>query len=485
MSINLKHIIQVLSRILLIPGMVVLLSIQAYGQQDHELFGTMDGKVVKLYWDCRAWPADMKGFVIRRSEAGTAQWSTLNPAPIVPAMDPETDFSTRGLTSEETRVLVEWFGNMSKEGKLSVMTHEELRAVLVQNNGPGSGDRIRMKSDYNLSLVLGFAYVDHTVIPGKAYDYALHAAYLDGTVSTLPLDTFRLGMRPLPEPAVDFFLASGGVQLTWHMAAQEIREHALLGYRIARKTPGSGAWKTLADHPIGYAFEENDSVMFRYQDNTAAHDQDYLFELTSVNMFQQEGKPFQVLFTAKMYSMLLPPQIKMVALHEEADMAVYWAIPEADTILIRNFVLETTQDPGQWEPPLATDTIAANARWFVDQRPKKYGEVYYYRLKAIGHYGQVSVSTVETFYFMGLMRPPAVEGLKWSLVRNEDKTYVHLRWSPKHAGDTITRGYAIWSDELIPDSLLQLSNLPLITENHHLYPITTQGGAGTVLRSPG
>lgn len=455
----------------------VLLSVTALGQQDYELFGSRDGETVKLYWDCRSWPADQQGFLIRKRESGVNPWVDLHSIPLIPAVDPATDFSSRGLSSEASVNLQQRMLQLMQEGKLSVISPEEMRGVLVQNNGPGSGDRIRMKSDYELALILGFAFIDQTTFEeGKTYEYALHAVYLDGSVSSQPLDIFSLGLTPLPEPEVDFLQASGGIQILWTLPEQAVRDHAIMGYRIARKDQGPAAWVVLTDQPIGFSSQKNGEAVFRFQDNTARHDQDYWFELTPVDMFQQTGKPIQVFFSADRHRSINSPQIKMVSLEDEVDMAIYWAIDEKDSLLIRHFILETSLDPGQWEPPLAVDTIDPSNRWFLDQRAKGYGQVYFYRLRAIGKYDQEAVSGTETFYYMGLMRPPAVQGLQQSILRRGEETYVHLRWTKKPAGDTITRGYAIYSDELIPDSLLQLSNLPLITATEYLYPITTQGG---------
>ena len=157
-------------------------------------------------------------------------------------------------------------------------------------------------------------------------------------------------------------------------------------------------------------------------------------------------------------------------------MAVYWAVHEEDSILIKDFVLELSKEPGRWEPPISADTIDGATRWFLDQRPKKYGDVYYYRLKARGKYGQESVSTPETFYYMGLMKPPDLTGLQGTLIREGQETFVHLKWNPKNPADSVTQGYAVYSDELIPDSLLQLSSLPILTTYEYSYKIETQGG---------
>jgi hypothetical protein len=448
-----------------------------HGQNPYDLYGTkQDGKVI-LYWDCRSWSHEQQGFWLMRSAAGKGQWEMMQTAPVVPSIDSLKDYTLQGATSEETgQVILPALRRLINEGKLLTLTAEDMRRVLNQHNGLGSGDRIRMKRDFHLALIMGFAYIDHTAHPDSAYDYALFESKLDGTIGNTPLDTLRIGDPSPLDFEVDFSVSDRSITLNWSIPAPEAKALALTGFLVDRRNADGSNIQKIHTEPSGSTTVSENLARYRITDPDADPTLDYWYTLTPVNLFRQVGKPVEADYLAEKYRPLNLPQIAMIQLQDETDLGVTWEVNPSDEIHIRGFVVEVSTEMDGRDAKVVSDTLPGNARAFTDKGLKEYGKVYYYRVTAIGKHGQTAGSAPEATYYMGLIKPPEVRDLRAMLVKAEGKVYVNLVWKGKEAGDTLTDGYNLYNDELIPDSLLHISALPLIKDNHCLYPINTQGG---------
>jgi hypothetical protein len=461
-------------------SLMLLISLEAFGQdvspRRFELFAARKDGAVQLYWDCRYWSPEMAGFVIMRSEAGKDEWVMLQDAPLLPAIDPVESFSNRGLNEEQQRSLQNDYQQLIMQGDLSEVSPLAMRQILTAQNGPGSGDRIKMKNDFRLALIVGFGFIDNTADEGVSYDYALYAAFTDGTTDNSPLDLFRLGDAPAAIPVVEFTSGREIITLNWELSETEVRMASLLGYLIHRTSPNGGNPEVIANQPVGSFRTTGGITYFRVNDHKADPTEDYLYTLIPVNVFQTHGSPFEALYAAGRYRPLTPPRISMVALFEDEFMELTWEFNPDDVSLLKSFVLELSGDPGKEEGYTIIDTISGTERTYIDRRPKAYGEIYFYHLRALGHYGQDVVSAPEAFYYLGLMTPPPVTGLTSRLVQRDNLSYVHLRWDPRRSRDTVTVGFAVYTDELLPDSFLHLSAIPLIENNEYMFPVSTRGG---------
>lgn len=452
-------------------------SAEEIAQTGFELFAARDNGQTRLYWDCRSWPGDLKGFVIKRAVTGTDNWVTLSRSPVIPAIDNLMDFSSRGITDAEIAAeFIEALNQFLDDGLVSLVSENDMRQILVERNGLGSGDRIRMKNDFRLALISGFAYLDTGIPEDTLFDYALFPYYVNGSTGTKPLDIYRAPASETVDIEVGFRISKESVILEWITDKDMVKALAILGYTVERRLLSEDKYLSISVHPVGGIDLTDGDLLFRIVDNTADPANDYMYRLTAVNMFQQRGDVTEALFIAGHYRSLGKPKIDIVALHEESDMALSWSVNPEDSALISAFILELSFDPGKELNSVIIDTIEPSSRWYIDTHPKIYGEVYFYHIRALGKYGQQAISDPEAFYYMGLAKPPKVKNLTGKLLRANDSTFVHLKWSSVSNLDSITKGFAVYSDELIPDSLLQLSSLPLITDNEFRYPITTQGG---------
>lgn len=446
------------------------------GEPDFELFASRKGDMVQLYWECRAWPAGMAGFVLKRSESGASEWAPLHDGPIMPAIDQVESFRNRGLSEEMEASLRHDFMGWLQEGNVQEISVLTMREIFNESGGPGAGDRIAMKSDFRVALLSGFGFTDNTAQPGTSYDYALYAAYTDGTTSTQPLAMFRLGDPQPLDPEYTFSAGRVRITLDFEIPHTEIIMSSILGFLIERSNTDGSATHILASDPMGYSSITEGVCFYRIVDYDIDPSRDYLYTLTPVNMFQQRGDPIVLRYVAARYKPLSPPVIDEVSLVDDEHMDLTWRVAPEDSLLLSHFVLELLRSPGKEVPPVVVDTIVPSARQYTDTTPKGYGEMYFYRLRSLGMYGQEVGSDLKAFYYLGLSTPPPVTGLTGELMLEDEKPFVKLRWDPKVDGDTLTARFAIYTDILIPDSFLHVSHLPRFLDNTYKFPIPSHGG---------
>lgn len=456
----------------------VLLPLTSSGQKSDVLYAVKTGDKVQLYWDCRSWAPDQKGYMLMRSPAGKGLWTPLSSVPVIPSIDSIKDYNPQGITDEAALdTLRRTYKHYLLNGTIVPLNAEEMRMILKEHNGLGAGDRIKMKKDFMLALIMGFACIDLLDNPDDSYDYALFAVRMDGTRGQHPLDTFRLGeISPLAFE-VRFRTNKESVVLEWELPVEIAKAGSTIGFYAERTLTDGSSRTVVTAQPIGSVGTDTGLTRrFKLFDYGADPLTDYRYYLMPVNVFGQKGDAVTAEFLADQYRKISLPVISMIQLVEETDMLVTWDINPEDAYLIKGFLVEWSKEMSGDHTVIVSDTLGAATREFIDKTPKKYSEVYYYRITAIGNYGQVVTSAPEATYYMGLASPPEVTGLRSMTVKKDGKMFINLVWTPKGSADTITRGFVLYSDELIPDSFLQITSLPVITGNQTLYPVNTQGG---------
>lgn len=442
---------------------------------------------VRLYWDCHGWQENMKGYVIMRAEPGTDNWVLLNKKPIIPAVEENPDFTSRGLVDIG---MIENVNNDFKKrldsGLIGLIDPKEMHSLLTENNGLKSGDRIALKSDFSLALIVGFAYFDNSASLLSEYDYAIYAHYVNGEISSKPLDMFSLRIKKALEFDVDFSIAEETVSLQWGVNDQEIKSRSIIGFLISRSdTLSEDEFKQLSDYPIGYIREVEGSFVHIFPDRTADPEKDYIYKLTPMDLFQQTHDPVIVEYIADHYKELSKAEINKVKLYNDSDMELTWTVKDEEESLIDYFNIIVSETPSHDNGKVIGDKVLPDIRQFKDTTRKIYGKMYFYHVQTVGKYGQMSYSDPDGFYYMGLSKPKTIEHLHAELDFINDTPFVKLNWDPTLEDDSITKGYLIYSDELIPDTFLQLSGLPVLKQSEYLYPVTTDGGRDFKFRVAG
>jgi hypothetical protein len=162
---------------------LLITSAVARGSGVHWLHLQGDKDTVRLLWLPPHWPADLRGFNVKRRTAG-GDWQSLNVRPILPTFTRE-DMETRTNSPTRREDLLQLQEAIADHEIPNVFPLEEEIRLLTGREHFG----VKMKgvrSSYRKALLFGFAYEDTNVPQADTYEYALFMVRHD-TEQTEPL----------------------------------------------------------------------------------------------------------------------------------------------------------------------------------------------------------------------------------------------------------------------------------------------------------
>ncbi len=445
------------------------LKIYADAEEDH----------VKIYWEPKGWPKNLRGFMVmkrQRIDSITfSEWKSLTNETIFPATTAERNWENQGLNESQQGILKEKYEYFIENGLVSSLEQEEMLRVLQENNGLGSGDRIRMKNDFELALVIGFACIDNDYDKDTICQYGVFPVY-NTYMAENPASICELIPTTGLPLEVKFSRLKSGLSFEWAMSKKEAQNFALMGFYVYKSRKDTLNMDQAATSPLGPYRKTNDSLFWHFIDPLEDNDRDIYYGISFLNMFQEESPPIIKKFIAEKFRPLKNPVITIIELVNDKDIRINWQTDEADSSRITTAFIQMKRSIRNENYTLVSDTLDGSLRSFTDTMPRKYGEVYFFRVKVFDKYGNEAFSNVESIYYMGLIKPPKVKNAKARVLETDSGTYVHITWAPAVQWDSITEGYFIFSDEITPDTFLQLTNIPMINDTAYTHKILNQGG---------
>ena len=143
----------------------------AVGEGRVVLDGAAEETNMRLFWQVYGWPDDVVSFNIHRRLKDDNIWHKLNQNPIYPEVSLDRSWKDSGLNAEQENEyrdkLDEYLG--TKFGEINSADFLEM----LQKRGMRAGDRIRLKQDFSLVLMMGFGYIDNDYTPQDIYEYAV------------------------------------------------------------------------------------------------------------------------------------------------------------------------------------------------------------------------------------------------------------------------------------------------------------------------
>lgn len=449
-------------------------AVQVFAQRNGaSLRGGESDKAMKLYWETYDWPQNLTGFNIKKQSGENSGWNKLNKDVIFPQVD-ERNWRNQGLNEEEAKSVQQIFLKYLSEGKLSKITKEELLQKLQQSGGLKSGDRLNMKQDYNVALILGFAFIDHTYSNSENANYGLFYVFEDGLESEHPIATFYPGDVKI-KPVVEASVNKGKVKLLWSVNEKDYFKAALFGFKINRKENKSGKETSLTEELIGYQKSDNGQLQWLYTDESANASLDYTYTFIPVTILQTQLKPIEFKFKAAQYYNVHIPSIDSISVVNDVDLRIIW---RSDSLLsdkkrIKEFYLERRNvDTLQFNR--ITKRLDIKTKSYVDTANLKYGQSYIYRLSAVDQKGKQWYGTPANVFYTGVRIPSKPDSLKAEFRMILDKPHVHLSWAKSTSKNTF--GFVLQSDEEGTGKLIENLSVPLIKGNELLYEISGDGG---------
>src|SRR5271156_4743546 len=225
-------------KIVTLTFFAILLSVKllfAQSENVNLLVQSPDGKTVKLLWFIKNMDNSITGFDIKRKE-GLGDWVKLNAEPVLPEISTKNKLAVvESDKSEASRIKARLFQLISEHKLMEIEHNEYLRKLMSDDKDIKEITRM-MALDYDIALINGFAYVDHTVTSKTEYQYGL---FIQGTNKLLAKVLWNYGEIPdlnmISEITSKATTKAKGIQIIWNADVDKMKSADVAGFNIYRQ----------------------------------------------------------------------------------------------------------------------------------------------------------------------------------------------------------------------------------------------------------
>ena len=409
-------------------------------QQEHSglLVQSPDGKNVKLLWTLNAIGNDVTGFDVKRKE-GLQDWVKLNTEPIVPGIDMKRNFLNQGLTKgEESKIKAKLFKLLSAR-KLT-QTDASFVHKLSADNKTLINLNKAIYADYELAVMFGFAFADHTVANKTDYKYGIFEA---GTNKLLASVSWNYGEVPDLNTVSDISsrstIGSSGVRVLWNADLKKMKAGNVSGFNVYRMG------MRLNNEPIKSNSNPKDPTEFSWLDKSANSAIPIQYSISAESVFGIEG-------SIKSYSYFPaehPTEYKQATLDAINSLGYYfkdgislkWTFPGEYEKFIKGFYVEKDNMPNGYKE--VSPLLPASARSFIDKTSSPISGYIRFRVTAV-YNDRSEIKGAERLYnYFPVNEPPKPYNLKTHIIATGKKSIIELSWDKKLTGDSITDHYKV------------------------------------------
>ncbi len=448
---------------------------------------------VRLLWQVDSWPARFEGVHIKRREiiAGNrTEWLQLTKQPIRVYNDLYKNLeNVCGHKQRRDQLETKRFKymNNTEEGstRLVPIAEQEVRGYF-KDSKTLKMVRLLFMADFDIALMFGFAFEDHSILKGKKYEYALVEKTADNdrntivatcVVSTVSGNTLRLEPQKthIERKANDVYLS-----LQYNKEEFDAQKR-LAGFNIYRKEYNGD--RTKLNEQLIWIDRSGEKRELNYIDNRFNEEPFEAYEISPVSFFNNEGLATVLKWSEESAvpmesAQLFLDQSKNVDLIKEG-VKFKWYFNESLENSIKGFVLQR-MDRGDRDYQVISDTLPPSLRDFHDRSlTDSDGNKFYYRLLTIPHDSYVRWSNSITIDFV---KQAAILGLKHLTGIAEvinDQVLIHLKWDADQEFIDQIRSFVIYCDRS-GSELAQESMLGTIKTNTYDYKV--QGANGVQYR---
>ncbi len=452
-----------MKRLLTISTIYFAATLSAYAQWA-ALFGSSVEGQTKLYIETRDWPQDLEGFIIKKRGADQS-WEQLHPDPIKPQIGLDREWANSGLDEEQTARVMATLTEYLEQGKLKAFSEERMLSTLKKVGGLQSGDRLRMKADFQLALIMGFGFIDNQYEKDVDTEYGVFFVRSNGSIKDEALATYEPQPVELTfEPR--FEKRAGTVRCIWEIDSASIANAGVFSFDLYRGKKADQVEK-ISDVSVIPASKSNGLFRYEYTDNSADPEEDHIYAIGVVNKFQEEIIRVEKEYEASLYKALLIPSLDTITIENDTQCRLLWAADwnRQDRERIEKVVIERSLasviDFSQ------IGETSADSTAFTDSTALEYGSRYLYRLKVVGTEVEYGTSSTYNYLYLGSpqAKTPAFGQATFEVI--DGGPYINLVWEARATDDSATVGYLIYSDELEPDEFLLLASVGTVTSNSH------------------
>lgn|GEM_PF-1395011 len=420
-----------------------------------------DGNSVKLVWLIRQWKPAYHGFDIRRLE-GATNWVTLNKKPLYPEFSAKKDFSLVESDKIETSRIRSRMLKMMAGGKSKELLRSAYLKMLDSNNAFAVTMANAFAQDYDLAMMNGFAYVDHSIVKKESYAYGL---FITGTDSLLAKTNWNYGERPDLNVITEITTAvrpnRKGIDLIWDADTDKVDNGSVVGFYIYR----DGI--RLNQNPL-MTPTNKDSCEFVWRDSTADKRRQLQYSISAVSMFGIEGSIRSYIYDPADhpagYTSAGIPNLFAQGYYIKEGILINWEFPKDQEQFIKGFYIEKNILPEGYKR--ISQITGPTDREYVDKSPTPLTSYICYRVMTVYKDHSVARGQEKIYSYFPVREPPQPQNLKTRLIQNGSKQTIQLTWNPPIMGDTMTNYYHIYLWDSVDRKYNLLATPKVITNQY-------------------
>jgi hypothetical protein len=423
------------------------------------LLQSADGKTVKLLWFFNHWDPNISAFDIKRKE-GLQDWMKLNVEPIVPEISTQKKLSIVENDPVAESMVRSKFYKMISTKKVRLTDHAAFLQQLSKDDKALQELTNMMMRDYDLALIAGFAYVDHTVLKKDGYKYGL---FIHGSDKIVDSATWNYGEIPDLNTVTNITSRpvnkSGiGIHIIWNADLNKMKMADVAGFNIYREGI------RLNSTPIT-ASNSKDPSEFIWYDRSANSTLPIQYSISAESIFGIEGIIKSYTYNPADH----PDEYKKAKVTNVASLGYYfkegidlqWTFPKEYERFLTGFNIEKDNMPNGYQH--VSSVLDASSRSYIDKSPSPTSAYIRFRVNAVYSDKTITTGTERLYYYFPVREPPQPQNLTAQSVSGDKKITVYLTWEPPMNGDTVTDYYRVYVSE--PGS----NKFVLVTENQ---PVT-------------
>lgn len=429
-----KHSLFLLLLLVLFPAML-----QAQTDNASLQAQSPDGHTVKLVWFIKNVPADFAGFDIKRKD-GLGDWQKMNVTPLLPGISQKKDLSPFESDNAEATRIKGKLKDLLKAGKLHEYDFNSFSDKWVANDKEIQDVLHLATLDFDISVISGFGFVDHTITQKMDYQYGL---FLHGSDKLVVKISWNYGEVPdlnvVREITSKSQPGKKGVQLIWNADAARVRSSYVAGFNVYKRGI------RLNDRPV-YFSGGKDNTEYTFNDagaNSSVSDQ---YSISAESLFGIEGTIKSYVYNPEEhpaeYKKATVTQISSLGFYFKDGIELSWTFSREQERFIKGFYVEKDNMPEGYQR--VSDLLPADTRSYVDKSTSPVSSAI--RMKVIAVYNdRTAAQGVERLYsYFPLIDPPRPQNTKAVLTTENKKVSVRLSWDPIMNGDSATRYYSVY-----------------------------------------
>jgi len=438
----------------------------AQNENANLLVQSPDGKTVKLIWFIKSWDSNITGFDIKRKE-GLGDWVKLNSEPILPGISVKNKIALVETDKTEASRIKAKLLQMIADNKLKEMNYNEYLQKLNSNDKEAYDILFMMAHDYDVALMGGFAFVDHSVISKTDYQYGL---FIQGTNKLLASTSWNYGEIPdlnaVNEITSKASTRKKGIEIIWDADIDKMKSADVAGFNIYRQGI------RLNQYPIVAANNDNLSE-FTWVDKFANSSNTTSYSISAESIFGIEGiiKSYTYKPEAHTSEYIAPEakEITSLGFYFKDGMSIKWSFPVAFEKFLKGFYVEKNNIPGGYKR--VSPLLTPSSRVFIDKSGSPAASYISMRVVAVYNDRTITAGPGRIYSYLAVREPPTPQNLKVKSVQEEKKISVKLSWDPPLDGDTITSYYKLYVQEPETKRFKIINEKQPIRKNYCTYSI--------------